>query len=97
MDEATKQNVSLSWQPPLYNASLLYYIVVYRETRENGHLYPMVTTNDTSLAVSGLDEGTKHEFTVSGFFQGDVVGENVSLLITTEEDGEWSAGDGVLC
>ena len=112
MDEATRQNVSLSWQPPLYNASLMYYTVVYRETRENGRLYPMVATNDTSLALSGFDEGTEHQFTVSGFFQGGVVGENVSLLVTTQEDGEgcavgggplvivccweWSTGDCVL-
>lgn len=86
--EVTKQNVSLSWQSPLYNASLLYYIVEYRETRENGHLYPTIATNSTFLALSGFDEGTEHQFTVSGFFQGGVVGENVTLLVTTLEDGE---------
>lgn len=87
-EEVTKQNVSLSWQSPLYNASLLYYIVEYRETRQNGYLYPMVATNSTFLSVSGFDEGTEHQFTVSGFFQGGVVGENISLLVTTQEDGE---------
>ena len=86
--EVTKQNVSLSWRSPLYNASLLYYIVEYRETRENGRLYPMIATNSTFLALSGFDEGTEHQFTVSGFFQGGVVGENVTLLVTTQEDGE---------
>lgn len=91
-EEVTKQNVSLSWLPPLYNASLLYYVVEYRETRQNGYLYPRVATNSTFLSVSGFDEGTEHQFTVSGFFQGGVVGENISLLVTTQEDGE-GAGD----
>ena len=87
-EEVTKQNVSLSWRSPLYNASLLYYIVEYRETRQNGYVYPTVVTNSTFLSVSGFDEGTEHQFTVSGFFQGGVVGENISLLVTTQEDVE---------
>lgn len=88
MASVTKQNASLSWQPPLYDASLLYYIVQYQETRENGFVYSTISTNSTSLELSELDEGTAHRFVVSGSFQGGVVGENATLLVTTLEDGE---------
>ena len=88
MASATKRNVSLSWQPPLFDASLLYYIVEYQETRKNGLVYSTITTNSTSLDLSEFDEGTEHRFVVSGSFQGGVVGENATLLVTTLEDGE---------
>ena len=84
--DVTRTTLQLSWQPPQYSYSVLYYVIQYRPKRDE--FYAIANTSNTTVGLTDLEKGTEYLIAVKGIFVKEFVGERVTLEVTTLEDSK---------